>query len=580
MKKLLAALAILITVNAYSQNTTTLPMGTNPSTISIRTKGTDSLHTSWFSFPGIGWNQFLSATEISLRYAPNLRKQFNVKTYGAKGDGVADDGAAIQLAITAAIANGGGIVYFPKGIYRLHGALVNSGGTGIGSPNSQLYIPYTNYTNGFNSVSLVGESPPALLASVLGASPTNRGGVIIYSDITGSGTTPSILGTIGAAATGNFNYVSVAITNIEFRVKANIAASGPTMSAVNMYNVGGNVNIEHSAVGLDTATFYSVSPVAETAGFILPRVGGGQSVINDIGVTGLKYGFVISEHVTGDLITAVGCERAIVGLYADHPNFLGRVNSAWCKYPVTSHSGTTFANGGGGINTTRIAQLDNEFQTGYGSWFDQAYTVYDPGNELRGGMEYQMVRRNVGVDTVSFTANGATKFTPIRIGNRDIRNLAVNGTAVNSTLWNGYSNSFSSPISTGVTGVLVGDGTTSIKMGNRAGVKTFLGIDSAIYNNSVSNILSISANYTISMSNWGIGYNSTLVVFVNASAGAVSITVPVPPIGTGRTIYIKKIDATANAVTVVNGGIPDGATLTTQYQSRQLINSGDNWWNF
>lgn len=40
---------------------------------------------------------------------------------GAKADGGADDSAAVKAAIAAARANGGGIVFFPSGYYRLHG---------------------------------------------------------------------------------------------------------------------------------------------------------------------------------------------------------------------------------------------------------------------------------------------------------------------------------------------------------------------------------------------------------------------------------------------------------------------------
>lgn len=42
---------------------------------------------------------------------------FNVRYYGAAGDGVTDDTAAINAAITACLAAGGGIVYFPPGRY-------------------------------------------------------------------------------------------------------------------------------------------------------------------------------------------------------------------------------------------------------------------------------------------------------------------------------------------------------------------------------------------------------------------------------------------------------------------------------
>jgi len=43
----------------------------------------------------------------------------NVKAYGATGDGTTDDTAAIQAALDAVYAGGGGTVYFPEGVYRV-----------------------------------------------------------------------------------------------------------------------------------------------------------------------------------------------------------------------------------------------------------------------------------------------------------------------------------------------------------------------------------------------------------------------------------------------------------------------------
>ena len=51
---------------------------------------------------------------------------FNVKKFGALGDGIADDAPAIQKAIDAALT-GGGAVYFPAGRYRLKSTLTIAG---------------------------------------------------------------------------------------------------------------------------------------------------------------------------------------------------------------------------------------------------------------------------------------------------------------------------------------------------------------------------------------------------------------------------------------------------------------------
>jgi pectate lyase-like protein len=48
----------------------------------------------------------------------------DVRTLGAKGDGVADDHSAIQAAIDSVHANGGGVVWFPRGHYKIGSTVV------------------------------------------------------------------------------------------------------------------------------------------------------------------------------------------------------------------------------------------------------------------------------------------------------------------------------------------------------------------------------------------------------------------------------------------------------------------------
>jgi len=66
---------------------------------------------------GAGWSDPLKV-EIKRQVAwPD--KEFNVKSFGALGDDSTDDTQAIRAALDAAEKNGGGIVYFPWGTYRL-----------------------------------------------------------------------------------------------------------------------------------------------------------------------------------------------------------------------------------------------------------------------------------------------------------------------------------------------------------------------------------------------------------------------------------------------------------------------------
>lgn len=70
---------------------------------------------------GFGGEQgFSDPLTIQIRRAGTWPdKIFNARTFGAIGDDSADDTAAIRSALDAAEKNGGGVVYFPWGTYRL-----------------------------------------------------------------------------------------------------------------------------------------------------------------------------------------------------------------------------------------------------------------------------------------------------------------------------------------------------------------------------------------------------------------------------------------------------------------------------
>lgn len=78
----------------------------------------------WITSAGaVDWQVLVGgvATNISAAVGGLGGMFFNVKSpaYGAIGDGTADDSSAIQNAMTAAQAAGGGIVYFPAGTYKV-----------------------------------------------------------------------------------------------------------------------------------------------------------------------------------------------------------------------------------------------------------------------------------------------------------------------------------------------------------------------------------------------------------------------------------------------------------------------------
>lgn len=105
-------------------------------------------------------------------------------------------------------------------------------------------------------------------------------------------------------------------------------------------------------------------------------------------------------------------------------------------------------------------------------------------------------------------------------------------------------------------------------------------VDNALATEQLWTTVSKTANYTVTES------DRDKLILVDATSGAVTITLlAAATAGSGFRVAIKKIDSSANAVTVDGNGSEtiDGnttSTLSTQYDTDNLICNGSNWFGF
>lgn len=245
-----------------------------------------------------------------------IEQMFNVYDYGAVADGVTDATAGIQAAINACVAAGGGVVYFPysPNYYKISGSLITSL-DGV-NPNCQLYIPLVSAQQRKVTITLRGAAPTAFSSETLAGTARTPQGVVLFSTIQGTGTTPAILGSpwYNAGFTGNRTYIEVNIENLEFRTQTKGVTNNDTlgtMSAINaskFLTFGGNEIHASVSSSLDS----NLQPTNETYGIILPAVNNMAKLeMGMIMVEGYKYGIQMTEHANIAHLSAVACVNGI-----------------------------------------------------------------------------------------------------------------------------------------------------------------------------------------------------------------------------------------------------------------------------
>ena len=232
----------------------------------------------------------------------------NVKDapYSATGDGVTDDSAAIQAAINAVFALGGGTVFFPKGIYLCNGAF-------DATTNSVLKFPYVplQVAGAWNDpivIELLGELPTTVSAVPF----VSTQGSIIKCTKTGTGTAPSILAAhayIGKAIASNYitaySYVQPVIRNLYFQTASNPTIGGVRLDSAVMAIVE-DCAIE-TADGGDPAP---PNPTGGTIGLFMPTFYNFGNYVNRTWIAGFDTGLVGADHFRSPRVEALNCHVA------------------------------------------------------------------------------------------------------------------------------------------------------------------------------------------------------------------------------------------------------------------------------
>ena len=324
-------------------------------------------------------------------------KVYNVETYGAVHDGVTDDTPEIQAAINACHAAGGGIVYFPNGVYYINGALDSAS-------NSQIYFPLSSYNSSINlvTVKLLGETSPNQFSNPFvdsGANDHTNNGVILKSNLLGTG---NIIGSRDELVSwGNYNFIKVIIENMSVRIRSITGSTdvSPSATGINMGNVSAFL-ASHLEVCTTSKMNLCKVPNSTCYGVVMPKN-------NNFSFAHMTNFNMYGVYVAVDCYEHTNLDTFIVDICYIGLNFNGGNHSMHVNKGIVARSVYNIQTiGKAFLRIDNISFEDDYLKTiATPTWNATLYDVLNTGNLATGHINCHIVSPGIGEDYGIYKTN-------------------------------------------------------------------------------------------------------------------------------------------------------------------------------
>lgn len=340
---------------------------------------------------------YVSATSVTVTSAPAFTASSVLVYLGT------DDTTAIQTALDAAEAAGGGVVYFDKGIYTVNGALQDTARS-----NAQLLLPRRHTETGrMITVELRGEAAAEYIPCVAtlgsGTIPMPLGGSIIKSTLNAtSGTAPCCIGSWGPSGSSQeFSNVRVVMRDLTVRMPQD-----PVLTAVDL---GQCACVDLDGVAIDASHYYVPGIAQQTTstsyGLKTPKLNNGAFTrLGAVGVVGFYTAITVNEHVHGHDVAVMACRVAFAFLDAVHSSWFGRVLVQHCQKVLVFTGGDHYFH----IDALNIEHVNS------GTWVT-TQDIDDASNYGKGKLRWHVIPSGGGSPD-TFTVNGASNIRYARMG--------------------------------------------------------------------------------------------------------------------------------------------------------------------